>query len=145
MFGIFPEDKIVYVDGEYVLPASIVINEFSETINMPVSYWNISDYRNSWLSSLEEGLAKRNHATLVVSMHEPESINFIFTWVLYFSGSNVFVQNKIFFLDECQDFTPESINKFAGPRELYNEDGIKISEWEIDLTSVLDFYNSLRF
>lgn len=144
MFGIFPEDKLAYVDGECVLPASIVIDEFSEMINIPISYWNINDYRNSWLSSLEEGLTNRNHATLAVSMYNPENTRFIFTWVLYFSGDDVFIQNAILFLDENQGFTPEAINKFTEAHAAYNEDGIKISEWKTDLNSVLDFYNSLK-
>ncbi len=38
MFGIFPEDKPVDVEGELVLPASIVIDDFSEIINIPLSY-----------------------------------------------------------------------------------------------------------
>lgn len=144
MFGIFPKDKPVDIEGECVLPASIIIDEFSEMMNIPLSYWNINDYKDSWRSSLEEGLATKKHATLAVSMYEPENTNFIFTWVLYFSGDDVFVQNSILFLDECPGFTPETINSFTGPRTTHNEDGMKISEWNTDLKSVLDFYHSLK-
>lgn len=144
MFGIFTENKPVDVDGECVLPALIVINEFSEVMNIPLSYWSINDYKVSWLSSLEEGLANKKHATLAVSMYEPENTNFIFTWVLYFLGNDVFVQNSILFLDECPGFTPETINIFTKPRTTHNEDGMKISEWNTDLKSVMDFYHSLK-
>lgn len=144
MFAIFTENKPVDVDGECVLPASIVINEFSEVMNIPLSYWSINDYKVSWLSSLEEGLANKKHATLAVSMYEPENTNFIFTWVLYFLGNDVFVQNSILFLDECPGFTPETINSFTKPRTTHNEDGMKISEWNTDLKSVMDFYHSLK-
>lgn len=144
MFGIFPEDKPIEVDGEIVLPASIVIDEFSEVMNIPLSYWNVSDYKYSWLSSLEEGLANKKHATLAVSMYEPDNANFIFTWVLYFSGDDVFVQNNILFLDECSGFTPETINSFTEPRTTHNEDGMKISEWNTNLKNILDFYHSLK-
>ncbi|MDR3431686.1 MAG: hypothetical protein P4L95_07230 [Rouxiella aceris] len=144
MFGIFPESTPVDIEGECVLPASIIIDDFSETMNIPLSYWNISDYKDNWLSSLEEGLANKKHATLAVSMYEPENTNFIFTWVLYFSGNNVFVQNSILFLDECPGFTPQTINSFTQPRTTHNEDGMKISEWNTDLKSVLDFYHSLK-
>jgi hypothetical protein len=144
MFGIFPENKPVDIEGECVLPASIVIDEFSEMINIPLSYWDINTYKTSWLNSLEHGLANKKHATLVVSMYEPKNTNFIFTWVLYFLGEDVFIQNNILFLDECPGFTPENINNYTEPRTTHNEDGIKISEWHTDLDSVINFYSALK-
>lgn len=144
MFGIFPEDKPVDIEGECVLPASMIIDEFSEMMNIPLSYWNINDYKDNWRSSLGEGLANKKHAALAVSMYEPVNTNFIFTWVLYFSGDVVFVQNSILFLDECPGFTPETINCFTEPRTTHNEDGMKISEWNTDLKSVISFYHSLK-
>jgi len=77
-------------------------------------------------------------------MYEPDHTNFIFTWVLYFHGNRVFVQNEILFLDEHPDFTVDKINDFMEPRFTHNEDGMKISEWCADLKSVLDFINSLN-
>jgi len=77
-------------------------------------------------------------------MYEPDHTNFIFTWVLYFHGNRVFVQNEILFLDEHPDFTVDKINDFMEPRVTHNEDGMKISEWCTDLKSVLDFINSLN-
>lgn len=144
MFGIFPEDKPLDIEGECVLPASIVIDDFSEMMNIPLSYWNINDYKDSWRDSLEEGLENKKHATLAVSMYEPDNVNFILTWVLYFFGDDVFIQNRVLFLDECPEFTLETINNFTEPRKVYNEDGMKISEWSTDLKSVLDFYHSLK-
>lgn len=144
MFGIYPEDKPLDIEGDFVLPVSIIIDEFSEMMNIPLSYWNIMDYKNSWRNSLEEGLESKKHATLAVSMYDPENSNFIFTWVLYFLDDEVFVQNNILFLDECPGFTPETINSFTEPRTTHNEDGMKISEWNTDLKSVLNFYHSLK-
>ena len=144
MFGIFPEDKTVNIEGECVLPASIIIDEFSEMINIPLFYWGVGDYKNSWIRSLEEGFGNKKHATLAVSMYEPENTNFIFTWVLYFYDEKVFIQNKLLFLDELPGFSVDGINDFIGPRITHNEEGMKISEWSTDLNSVLDFYNSIK-
>ena len=99
MFGIFPDDNPMNIDGELVLPASIVIDEFTEKMNIPLTYWSIEDYKLSWLRSLEEGLITKKHATLAVSMYESKSVNFIFTWLLYFQGDKVFINKiKYFFL-----------------------------------------------
>ncbi|WP_241613772.1 hypothetical protein [Rosenbergiella epipactidis] len=143
MFGIFPNDKPVNIEGECVLPALIVIDEFSESLNIPISYWNIEDYRKSWAKSIIDGIRNSNHAVLAVSMYEPGYANFVFTWVLYFVDQDVFVQNKIIFLEDNPGFTPERINDFVHKRNIYDEDGQEISEWKTDLKNVNTFLSSL--
>lgn len=59
MFGIFPKGELVSIDGELIQPALIIINEFKEVCYMPVSHWNISDYKYSWLNSFEERFIKK--------------------------------------------------------------------------------------
>lgn len=144
MFGIFPKGELVNMNGELVQPALIIIDEFEELCYIPVSYWDISNYKHSWLNSLEEGLLNRDHSALAVSMYEPTKVNFVTTWVLYFDDDDVYVQNTMIFLDENEGFTPEKINKFIEPRSSYNEDGVVISEWHTDLNSVLSFFNNLK-
>ncbi len=144
MFGIFPEDTPVTMEDEPVLPAEIIIDDFNEKLNIPISYWGLSDYKQSWLKSLESGLANKDHAVLAVSMYEPGKSNFIFVWVIYFEEKNAYLQNRIIFLDEHPNFMPDKINEFIEPRTTHNEDGMKISEWNTDLDSVRYFYNRLK-
>lgn len=144
MFGIFPSSPPVNENDEMVLPASIIIDSFTEQVHIPLSYWNYEDYKQSWLKSLEEGIHSKKHSALAVSMYEPNYTNFVFVWVIYFSDECLFVQNSILFLDECPDFAPENINNFIEPRTTHNEDGMKISEWKTDLSSIITFYNSLK-
>jgi len=61
-----------------------------------------------------------------------------------FSGEQVFVQNKILFLDEHPSFNVDKINNFIESRITYNEDGMKISEWNTDINSVLIFTIALN-
>lgn len=144
MFGIFPENVPITMNDELVLPAEIVIGGFQEKLYIPLTYWNFSDYKMSWLKSLEHGLTNKDYSVLAVSMYEPSDTNFIFVWVIYFHDVQVFIQNKVLFLDEHPDFTSDRINDFIGPRITYNEDGIKISEWSTDLKSIIHFYESLK-
>ncbi|ATM87409.1 hypothetical protein ACSMDF_17185 [Yersinia enterocolitica] len=144
MFGIFPGDIPIKEYDEIVLPSSIMIDEFKESFNLPLAYWSVENYKASWRESIEFGLQNCNYAALAVSMYEPDYTNFVFTWVLYFEGKDIFVQNKILFLDECPGFMPDKINDYVQKRETHDEDGRKISEWSTDLKSVIDFYNSLK-
>lgn len=144
MFGIFAEDSPIEMEGELVLPAEIIIDNFQEKLMLPLTYWNVFDYKSSWLKSLESGLVNKDHATLIVSMYEPCDTNFIFVWVIYFYDDKVFIQNKVLFLDGHPNFTVDKINDFIDPRITHNEDGMKISEWSTDLKSVIAFYESLK-
>lgn len=144
MFGIFSEGKPIKENGELVIPSSIIIGDFTEQLRIPISYWSLEDYKRNWTSSLAQGIDNKKHSALAVSMYEPNFTNFIFVWVVYYRGDEAYVQNKIIFLDECQNFTPETINDFIGERETHNEDGMRISEWATDLNSVITFLASLR-
>lgn len=144
MFGIFPKDEPVDIEGELVLPASIIIDEFSEMMNIPLSYWDIEDYKMSWLNSLKEGLASKNHAVLAVSMNDLALANFIFTWVIYFEDEMAYIQNSIIFLNDFNNFNPDRINEFIDKRTTHDEDGMKISEWCTDINSIQSFFDSLK-
>ncbi|HDL7739376.1 TPA: hypothetical protein PXP52_004435, partial [Yersinia enterocolitica] len=90
MFGIFPENEPLEMDGELVQAAKIVIDDFWEPLQLPLSYWELKDYKRSWLASIEKGLRSKNHAALAVSMYDPKQTNFIFVWVMYFQDDIVF-------------------------------------------------------
>ncbi len=76
-------------------------------------------------------------------MHEPESLNFISTWVIYYDGEISYVQNKIIFVDDFLEFDVSKINEYLNKREVLNEDGFKISEWIVKTKDVIDFYDSI--
>jgi hypothetical protein len=144
MFGIFPNGKPIRENGELVIPSSIIIGGFTERLHIPISYWSLEDYKKNWISSLAQGIDNKKHSALAVSMHEPDFTNFIFVWVVYYHGDVACIQNKIIFLDECQNFTPDTINDFIGERETINEDGMKVSEWATNLNSIITFLSSIR-
>ncbi|MGJ0190845.1 hypothetical protein ACR6A7_00675 [Pantoea sp. RRHST58] len=144
MFGIFPEGKPIKANGELVIPSSIIIGDFTERLHIPISYWSLKDYKMSWISSLTQGINNKKHSALAVTMYEPDFTNFIFVWVVYYHGDMAYIQNKIIFLDECQNFSPETINDFIGERETHNDDGVMVSEWTTDLNSVITFLVSLQ-
>ncbi|MDC9606029.1 hypothetical protein WDV76_14920 [Xenorhabdus griffiniae] len=144
MFDIVTKNSVIEFFGEPALPSSIIIDDFKEEFHLPITYWNIHDYKKSWLKSLKEGLYKKDHAALAVSMYEPSSVNFIFIWIIYFKEQEIFIQNQTLFIDNCPSFSPDRINDFIEPRYTETEDGNKISEWRTDLNSILNFYKKLE-
>lgn len=88
MFGIFFKDKDTSFDNGYGMHilASISLGEYVEELHIPIDYWGIEEYKNSWATSIADGIEKKQHSVLITSMHEPESLNFISTWIIYYDG-----------------------------------------------------------
>ena len=88
MFGIFFKDKGTPFDNGYGMHilASISLGEYVEELHIPIDYWGIEEYKNSWATSIADGIEKKQHSVLIISMHEPESLNFISTWIIYYDG-----------------------------------------------------------
>ena len=136
MFGIFFKDKGVSINNEngmHVL-ASISLGEYVEELHIPLVYW---------ATSIADGIEKKKHSVLITSMHEPESLNFISAWIIYYDGELSYVQNKIIFVDDFPEFDASKINEYVNKREVLNEDGFKISEWIVKTKDVIDFYDSI--
>lgn len=49
-------------------------------------------------------------------MHEPESLNFISAWIIYYDGELSYVQNKIIFVDDFLEFYTSKINEYVNER-----------------------------
>ena len=49
-------------------------------------------------------------------MHEPESLNFISAWIIYYDGELSYVQNKIIFVDDFLEFDTSKINEYVNER-----------------------------
>ncbi|MDF7679443.1 hypothetical protein PT300_01945 [Enterobacteriaceae bacterium ESL0689] len=144
MFGIFTESEAIQsAFNEIVLPAKIVIGDFEEGIQIPLTYWSIKQYQESWLEAIEQGLKNGDHSVLAVSMYNPETVNFIFSWVLYYNGEQVIIQNKMIFAGEIQGFSTHKLNDYAGEYDEYS-DGEKVSEWYTTVNEVKEFIAYLK-
>lgn len=144
MFGIFTESKAIQsAFNEMVLPAKIIIGDFDEGMQIPLTHWNIKQYQESWVETIKQGLKKGDHSVLAVSMYNPETVNFIFSWVLYYKKTQVIIQNKMIFAGEIQDFSIRKLNEYAGKYEAYS-DGEKVSEWYTTVDEVRVFLEYLE-
>lgn len=76
-------------------------------------------------------------------MYAPKDINFLFSWILYFRGENVIIQNKIIFSEGIDVFSINRLNEYAGEYEAYS-DGEKVSEWYTTVDEVRKFISYLK-
>lgn len=143
-FSISLKDEVLRKFDGRVLCGEIEIDGYTESFFAPVDFWSKADYLESWKKSLAQGLRNRQHAVLMTSMHDPDICNFISYWVIYLEGKQAYIQNAVLFLEELHaPFVPDNINSYISKREEINEDGVEISQWKVDVSSVLDFYKKI--
>lgn len=122
------------------LLGEIEINGYKENFFSPVRFWSRMDYLRSWKKSLDQRLRDRGHAALATSMYDPDSCNFVFCWVIYIEGEQAHIQNNALLLNELPvPFVPEDINLHVSARKEINDDGMKISQWNVDTASIAKF------
>lgn len=123
---------VVSVKGE------IQIDDFRESLYIPLGWWSLDDYKKQWQEGLRR-LANHDKSCLVVGIDNPKVRKFIEWWVLYKIDNKIYIRNKIavddiyseqigdrpFTIQNCYDFIPE-----RGPK--FNSEGREISEWVIE-------------
>lgn len=130
--------------GEASYEGSIRLPDRVEKFYAPAVYWAREDYISQWRRSLFEGLQNKTHSALITSMYDPTLANFITLWVLYYENERAFLQNQIFFLESVPEvFDVLNINKYIGGREIFDEDGEKISEWAFDRREIEFFIDKV--
>jgi hypothetical protein len=130
------DDELVY-EGDRVLSGVLEIGDFKENFYASVSYWDKSKYSKQWKTACERLLDGNLKSALVTNIYNPSTANFLFWWVLYLSGNNVYIQNHILFLNELdKPFDEGKLYDFVPDRETETEDGESVSEWKIDIHEV---------
>jgi hypothetical protein len=138
-------DEVTQADGETFEVGEIKIADFTESFHSATTYWNKNDYLNQWKKALERIRQGFESSCFITSMCNPLYANFIFWWVVYIEGDWAHIQNHIFFLNELSEpFQVDKIYSYIQKREIYNEDGNKISEWKIRIEEIESFIASIQ-
>lgn len=140
-FGIaftgFDEEDPLVVNGELKLGDD---REYFQSI---LGFWGVDDYLQSWTEGLQRLLAGASISCLATSVIDPSNANFVEVWPLYREQSDVYVQNRLLFLDQLShEFDPSEPWNSVDPRSVVNEDGQRISEWRVSLSDVREFLES---
>lgn len=109
----------------------IKIGDFTETFDMATDYWTIFDYKRQWIDGLRR-VVQGKDSSLITSLTDPKSANYIVWWPLYVRGSNVIVHNQLLFLDQLkQNFCIHDPYVHVPTYSNRNDDGDEIwnSSW----------------
>ncbi|HLX53220.1 MAG TPA: hypothetical protein VKR58_04740 [Aquella sp.] len=125
--------------GALSVKGEIQINDFKETLYIPIEWWNTKNYLTQWQEGIKR-LTDHDTSCFVVAIDNPKLRKFIEWWVLYKVNNKIYVQNQIIVADIYTErignkqFTVQSCYDFIPERgEPYDEDGNKISEWVVEL------------
>ena len=123
----------------------ISIGSFQERFSAPLDFWSMNDYRRHWSDSVDFLISTGKDSCLITAMHNPNTANFIQWWLLYPRGNSVFIQNQLLFLNALPDaFNVLKPYLQVPARQVINDEGVPISEWESTLNDFVCFkFNSL--
>jgi hypothetical protein len=133
--------------GEKCLPGTIWISGHSESIQMPVDFWSVADYKRQWREGIGRILADTVTSCLVTGMRDPEQGVLIDVWPLYTDPDHagvVVIQSRTLLCSKIRmQFTGLNFHDLIGPREFMTPDGDPIPEWVVPCGSLADFLKEL--
>jgi len=123
----------------------IVIGEFEEEFVSSLYEWTKEDYVAQWTSSLRRFVAGADRAVLItfyVSSKESSNLEW---WALYRGEDGiVHVQNHLpWFENFDRAFSASEVESFLQDRITMNEDGNRVSEWNVLLADIELFLGNL--
>lgn len=109
----------------------ITINDFNERFFSPTGFWSREEYLKNWYQELNKLLNGFSCAKLITKMYNPKYANYLQSYVFYLADENVFIREQFLFLGESpKQILLEDLYSKELIREIYNEEGKKISEWK---------------
>lgn len=107
--------------------------------------WDKSDYTSQWSHALDELLQRGRNAALIVSYGSPRQATHLEWWSMYPDAGTVHFQNQLLFYEQLpRPFSLQEAFSFVAPRRRLNDDGRRISEWDVALAEVAAFAASMR-
>ncbi|MGC2310127.1 MAG: hypothetical protein WA432_00725 [Candidatus Babeliaceae bacterium] len=136
----------------------ITINAFQETFEIPLDSWPLKEYKRQWKEGLER-IGSHMTSCLVSSVYGLDSSPLIEIWTIYREETKAFFRQQILNRIIAQEinlpfplFEFDRINCYECilPRlvneqgKAIDEEGNKISEWNIDYKAIEEFAHSFK-
>jgi hypothetical protein len=136
--GMFDIKFVEANDGIYCDPnlamGEILLGTFSERFEIVLEFWSKSDYERQWIDGVRRILKGSPKSSLITSLTNPATANFIAWWPIYREDSVCIFQNQFLFMDQLIDpFDIVNPYQSLDDRSQVSEDGNLISEWVVQL------------
>jgi hypothetical protein len=142
----FLDEPLIYEDDDptYVAAAGkLVIGDWEEIFVSSLYLWSKEDYKAQWLHAMISLLNGSEKAALIVEYLGPDAGR-LWWWPMYRVEGSVYLREQILFFDQLEEpFSLEKAFSFIRDRRIINEDGYKISEWNVSLSEVEKFAHEL--
>lgn len=116
---------------------SIVVGDFTEDLIIPTSAWQRQEYEKQWRKSLQS-IVQGNALSsgLITEIYPEGAAEYVNIWPIYRVGDEVYIQNRMLFLNDYPGFKQENLMDYVGERELIDSEGNKISEWKTGIGDI---------
>jgi hypothetical protein len=124
----------------------IVAGELDENFRSNLYEWDKHGYESQWLQSLERILQGDEKAVLITSYVNQRAVSNLEWWALYRGDCDtVHVQNHLpWFRQFEKEFSVADASNFLHDRVTVNEDGNRLSEWDVPLRDIELFVAQLK-
>lgn len=129
-------------ENKNFLRGKVVFRNFEEPFRTTNKFWSKDQYYTHWIKELKALINGNKLKTgLITDMQDPTSKHScIDVFSMYKFESITYIQNRILVIEEMKEkFNPELIEQYIYDRQIYSEDGDKLSEWQVSVQDIKDF------
>lgn len=142
----FEKKPLCYPYDDRTTPAAsgvLTLGIAREAFLASLYQWKIEDYEEQWKQAITILLSKKSNAALITTYGSPDVATHLEWWPMYLVDNNVYFQNHLLFYAQLpRRFSLESAFSFLRDRNTVNEEGRRISEWEVPLAELEAFARS---
>jgi hypothetical protein len=122
----------------------ITLGAFQEEFQAPLFDWAPGDYAAQWLEAARRLVEGAPVAVFLTHMMHPAAAYHL-GWPAWRQGERVYVQERLFLREHIEGvFDPEFPELHAGAHQEVSDEGVKISQWIVDLRDVNAFVQRQR-
>ena len=124
----------------------IVAGALDEGFASTLYEWNKRDYEAQWMHSLRRLIAGDKKVALITHYVNPAESSNLEWWALYRGEDDVVhVQNQLRFYDQLgSNFSVADANGFLAERTTADEEGNRVSEWEVSFADIKLFVDGIK-